>query len=539
MGLVYKGRHEKLGRDAVIKTLLPKNSGDAALRARLLREAQAQGSLKHDHVVTVYDVIEDHDELFIAMEYVDGETLEAFLDRQPRSRLKLDDALLLLGQALSALAHVHDEKIVHRDVKPSNFLIAGGWLKLTDFGIALLTESPRLTASAQRFGTPQYMSPEQLEGKSVDQRSDIYSAALVLYRMLAGRPPFEPMEYFAHIQARLAGPVGLRTAAPEVPAGVCEAVGIALRYDREERFHAVAEFRDALHEGAVGFFVSPSQLKNDATTVKVEDAPTERLPVAPAPEPESRRVAATVPIIIASVFVAAAGAVIFTQPRRQPVPVITPVEKPVTAKPVAAPVIPPAVVLEPPPPGRETRRVQPEKVPPFPVPLTKTVPVEDAEAKRRNEIASLRDAIRSGLTRAEEELGVLRFDAAIGDLDRAAEMAQRDPVEFRDERDQIAQLRTRVVEKRVATEAAKADAAQWASRLADVEEDLRAERWPEAERFASGIAKDARAPEAIAARARTLLERAKEGRKNAFKDTQVGRTNNTIRKPSSPPGNEF
>jgi predicted Ser/Thr protein kinase len=539
MGLVYKGRQENLARDAVIKTLLPRDVGDAALRARLRREAQAQASLKHNHIVTVYDLIEDHDEIFIAMEYIDGETLAEFVERQPGSRLTLDDALPLFTQALDALAYVHDEKIVHRDVKPSNFLIAGGHLKLADFGIALLTESPHITASHQLLGSPPYMSPEQLEGKSVDQRSDIYSAALVLYRMLAGIPPFGALDYFAHIQARVAGPAALRTLVPEVPAGVCDAIKIALRYDREERFRCAAAFRDALHEGAAGFFISAPQVIGDAT-LKQEDIPTERLPDAPARELERRPTAATLPVVvIASVFVAAAGAFIATHPRREAVaPVTPPIQQPGAApQPIIAAAVPSPVPIDTTAPVRDTAKAEQPKRPPSLMPPMKNEPVEDLEAKRRRELESLRESIRRDLTAAEQELVVLHFDTAIGDLDRAAEMAQRDPIEFREEREQIAQLRTRVVEKRVAVEAAKAEAAQWASRLAGVEEDLRAERWPEAERFAKGIANDARAPEDIAARARTLLERAKEGRKNAFKDTQVGPTNNTIRKPSSPPGN--
>jgi serine/threonine-protein kinase len=538
MGLVYKGRHENLARDVVIKTLLPKDAGDAGLRARLRREAQAQAGLKHDHIVTVYDLIEDHDELFIAMEYIDGETLAALVERQPGSRLTLDDALPLFTQALDALAYVHGEKIVHRDVKPSNFLIAGSHLKLADFGIALLTESPHITASHQLLGSPPYMSPEQLEGKSVDQRSDIYSAALVLYRMLAGTPPFGKLDYFAHIHARLAGPAALHTAAPEVPAGVCDAIAIALRYDREERFHSAAAFRDALHEGAAGFLISPPQVIVDPP-LKQDDIPTERLPDAPAREPERRPSATIAPIVIASVFVAAAGAIILTHPHRQTVPPVTPpVQQTVgVPQPIIATVMPPLVRVDTMAPARVTATAEPPKKPPPLMPPTKAEPVVDLEANRRHELELLRESIRRDLTMAEQELVVLHFDTAIADLDRAAEMAQRDPADFLEERDQIAQLRTRVVEKRVAVEAAKAEAAQWASRLAGVEEDLRAEHWPEAERFAKGIANDTHAPEDIAARARTLLERAKEGRKNAFKDTQVGTTNNTIRKPSSPPGN--
>lgn len=536
MGLVYKGRHESLARDAVIKTLLPKDVGDTALRARLRREAQAQASLKHDHIVTVYDLIEDHEELFIAMEYVDGETLAAFVERQPGSRLTLDDALPLFTQALDALAYVHGEKIVHRDVKPSNFLIAGTHLKLADFGIALLTESPHITASHQLLGSPPYMSPEQLESKSVDQRSDIYSAALVLYRMLAGTPPFGALDYFAHIHARVAGPASLRTLAPDVPAGVCDAIAIALRYDREERFRSAAAFRDALHEGAAGFLIPPPQVIVDSP-LKQDDIPTERLPDAPMREPKPRPPSGAVPIVIASLFVAAAGTIIATHPRREVVPVPAPIQKPVTAlQSMAAEPIPPPV-SETTPPVRVTPTAEPLKRPPPLMPSIKAEPVVDLEAKRRHDLELLRDSIRRDLTMAEQELVVLHFDTAIADLDRAAEMAQRDPADFLEERDQIAQLRTRVVEKRVAVEAAKADAARWASSLAAVEEYLRAERWLEAGHFAGLIANDASAPEDIATRARTLLERAKEGRKNAFKDTQVGTTKNTIRKPSSPPGN--
>jgi hypothetical protein len=380
------------------------------------------------------------------------------------------------------------------------------------------------------------MSPEQLEGKSVDQRSDIYSAALVLYRMLAGTPPFGALDYFAHIQARVAGPAALRTLVPHVPAGVCEAIKIALRYDREERFRSAAAFRDALHEGAAGFLISPPQVIVDAP-LKQDDIPTERLPDAPAREPEPRRAGATVPIAIASAFVVVAGAIIATQPRRRAVsPYTPPIQQRIVApQPNIAALIPPTVT-ETTASVRVTATAEPPKKPP-PLMPPKAEPVVDLEAKRRRELESLRDSIRHDVTAAEQELVVLHFDTAIADLDRAAEMAQRDPADFLEERDQIAQLRTRVVEKRVAVEAAKAEAAQWVSRLAGVEEDLRAEHWPEAERFAGGIANDARAPEDIAARARTLLERAKAGRKNAFKDTQVGTTNNTIRKPSSPPGN--
>lgn len=526
MGLVYKGRHETLGRDAAIKTLLPKSAGDAALRHRLLREAQAQARLQHPNVVAVYDFIDDHDELFIAMEYVEGETLAALLDRSPRQRLTYREALPLLEQVLDALEYVHNERIVHRDVKPSNVMVCGSRVKLADFGIALLNDEPRLTASLHLIGSPPYMSPEQLQTRSIDHRSDLYSAALVLYRMVSGRPPFEAKEYLAQIHERMVGPPDLRSLVPELPVGVCEAVAIALRHDPEQRFHSAGAFRDALREGVVGFLVtSPppveAEVKTEVLTV-VHATPSHR------------------PAVAAGLVVAgglAAASLVFQQrPGRPPFP-----EKaPASPQLVVSRTIPAPVILEAPAPSvqppAEPAKDEPPKAVPFPAP--KPAPVEDEEAKRGRELSALRDAIRAGLARAETDLGLQHFDTAIEGLDRVAAMAQRYAFDLQDERAQIAELRTRVTDARVAMRTSEAQAALWASRLSDIEEDLRAERWPEAERFAKNITDDPRAPDAITARARALLQQAREGFRSAFSDTTLGPNSNKIRKPSSPPRKE-
>jgi serine/threonine-protein kinase len=529
MGLVYKGRHESLGRDAAIKTLLPKNAADPAFRQRLLHEAQAQARLKHQNIVTVYDFIDDHGELFIAMEFVDGETLASLVERQPQRRMAFAEAMPLFEQILDALAWVHGNAIVHRDVKPSNVMVCNGTIKLADFGIALLSEATRLTASQHRIGSPPSMSPEQLEGKDVDLRTDIYSAALVLYRMLAGRPAFVAQEYFGQIQERIAGPPDLRTFVPTLSPGVCNAIGIALRHDREQRFRSIAAFHDALREGAAGFLVAkPESIQDEPEISVAQNAVTESLGLAV--EAESRRAVVIVAIVIATTFIAAVS-VIRSGWTRQSFPAAAPSQKlaVVTA-------VPPPVVIEPSAAPVERKQIEPAapKRNPFP-----GVPVVDEAAKRLREIETLRAAIRSGLTRAGENLAAERFADAIEELDRIAEMAQRFRAELSLERTEITELRTRVVGARVAAETRRAEDARWASQIAEIEEDLREEHWPEAERFATRITKDARAPEAIVARARELLQQARDGRKNAFKDTQLGPTTNTIRKPSSPPRKEL
>jgi len=529
MGRVYKGRHETLGRYAAIKTLLPKNAGDAALRERFRREAQAQARLQHPNIVTVYDFIEEDGDLFLAMELVEGGSLETLLRARPRGRMALDEALPLFTQVLDALAYVHGEKIVHRDVKPSNVMVCSSGAKLSDFGIALLTEAPRVTTSQHVMGSLPYMSPEQLEAKNIDLRSDIYSASLVLFRMLAGRPAYEAKEYLAQIHERLAGPPDLRTLVPELPTGLCEALATAWHYDRDQRFSSVVAFREALLSGAAGFLASAAIASND--TVVDGDAPTEPLILADDAEP--RGATAVVALVIAGAFVAAVT-VLVTQRKTVPFPTQAPrlasVQRPTTTI-IFDPGVGP---IDPPKPVPNHPRPQENKSPLFLAPRP-----DDSEAKRRREIDALREAIARGFERAERELVAENFTAAIRELDRTAEMAQRYPADFQQAREQIAALRDRVINAQVAAQTRKAQDALWAAQLAQIEDDIRAERWPEAERFATRITKDPQVPAAVAAHAKKLLQQAKDGRRNAFKDIHVGTTSNTpVRKPSSPPRKE-
>lgn len=272
MGIVYLGVHDHLGREVAIKALAPELTQHPQFRERFFTEARVQAKLQHTNIVTIYDLIEDEGSFFIVMEYVPGPTLETLLkEGGTKDGWAVGRSLALFRQVLAGLDYAHSKGVIHRDVKSSNVLVTDDdQVKLTDFGIALLIGDKRLTASQSTIGTPIYMSPEQiLHPRSVDHRSDVYSAAIVLYEILAGLPPFDAdTEYeIKKLQIEAAVP-DLRAANPRVPAVVAEAVSIALRKDPDERFQSAGAFLRALRAEEV---VAP-------TLVAV---PSEPQPIAP------------------------------------------------------------------------------------------------------------------------------------------------------------------------------------------------------------------------------------------------------------------
>ncbi len=249
MGSVYLGVHDHLGREIAVKALAPELTRHPAFKERFFAEARTQARLQHTNIVTLYDLIEDEGGFFIVMEYVPGETLEAALAKENGAGWSLDRSLFLFQQILAGLDYAHSKGVIHRDVKSSNVMIAeGDLIKLTDFGIALLIGDKRLTASHSTIGTPVYMSPEQiLRPRSVDHRTDIYSAAIVLFEMLCGKPPFDAdTEYeIKKLQIETAAP-DPRAINPEIPERIAEALAVALRKDPEERFQSAGAFSRAL-----------------------------------------------------------------------------------------------------------------------------------------------------------------------------------------------------------------------------------------------------------------------------------------------------
>jgi serine/threonine-protein kinase len=191
MGVVYKATDPLIERVVAIKTI---NLGLALdekeeYEGRFYQEAKAAGRLSHPNIVTIFDLGKSEDVAYIAMEFLQGKELRDILD--DGEKLPVERVLDVATQVALGLAYAHEHGVVHRDVKPSNIMVASdGHVKITDFGIARMESSSVRTQTGMVLGSPKYMSPEQVLGKLIDQRSDIFSLGVVLYEMLAGKPPF-------------------------------------------------------------------------------------------------------------------------------------------------------------------------------------------------------------------------------------------------------------------------------------------------------------------------------------------------------------
>ncbi len=194
MGVVYLGRDPKIGRVVAIKTLALSEEFDEAelqdVKARFFREAETAGRLNHPNIVTIYDAGEEHDLAYIAMELLQGEDLTHYT--QADHLLPLDKLIRIMIRVAEALDYAHGQQVVHRDIKPSNIMYDAqtDTVKVTDFGIARITDSSK-TKTGVVLGTPSYMSPEQLSGKKLDGRSDIFSLGVTFYSLLTGALPFK------------------------------------------------------------------------------------------------------------------------------------------------------------------------------------------------------------------------------------------------------------------------------------------------------------------------------------------------------------
>ena len=189
MGVVYKAEDTKLERTVALKFLAPHLLEDEEGRARFIREAKAAAALDHPNICTVHEIDEVEGETFIAMAFIEGQSVKDKLKERP---LKLEEALDITVQTAQGLQAAHEKGVVHRDIKGANLMVTPqGQVKVMDFGLAQLAEGSKLTKTQTMLGTPAYMSPEQARREPTDRRTDVWSLGVVLYEMVTGRVPFE------------------------------------------------------------------------------------------------------------------------------------------------------------------------------------------------------------------------------------------------------------------------------------------------------------------------------------------------------------
>ena len=253
MGAVYLAMHSRLERKVALKVIAPELADDEDFRARFLRESQLAASLDHPNVIPIYDADEIDGVLYLAMRYVGGPSLQALI--RERGSLSPGDALRIAEQIGGALDAAHQAGLVHRDLKPANILLAepGDHAYLCDFGLAKRTSSKGLTRTGSFLGTVDYCSPEQIQGKPLDGRADVYSLGCVLFHCLVGRPPYERETEIAVLHAHLLEPPpilsGVRSDLPRSLDGVITTAMAKEPGDRYATAGALAaDFKKAIRD---------------------------------------------------------------------------------------------------------------------------------------------------------------------------------------------------------------------------------------------------------------------------------------------------
>jgi hypothetical protein len=252
MAIVYRARDINLGRIVALKILAPQLASDDSFRQRFIQESRAAAAVDHPHIIPVFEAGKADGELFIAMRYVSTGDVRSLLDAS--GELPVDRAAAIVAQVASALDAAHAHGLVHRDVKPANILLAesadgrSDHVYLSDFGLSKQSLAPTgLTAAGQFLGTLDYIAPEQIEGRPVDGRADLYALACATVEMLTGTPPFRRAENIALMYAQLSeAPPLLRERRPELPPAVDQVMGKALAKSPADRYATCMDFAAAL-----------------------------------------------------------------------------------------------------------------------------------------------------------------------------------------------------------------------------------------------------------------------------------------------------
>ena len=301
MGFVYEAFDPNLKRRVAIKTIKVENLSAVAAQeyeARFRTEAQSAARLQHPNIVSVYDSDRDDGVAFLVMEFVEGEDLKQHLSEGKIYSLR--ETVAIMVALLSALEYSHSQKIIHRDVKPANLLIAtNGHVKLTDFGVARIQDSGDATRTQGTVvGTLKYMSPEQIQGLPVDARADLFAAGVILYQLLTGIRPFDAETDFGVIQKIVSiTPESATLLNPQLPPEINAVVAKALAKSRDDRYSSAAEFSNALTEACR--HTESLDLMPELQTLRNTHSSTSTIPVelgslAPKAAPETLGVSPTV-----------------------------------------------------------------------------------------------------------------------------------------------------------------------------------------------------------------------------------------------------
>jgi serine/threonine-protein kinase len=276
MGAVYEATDKYNGRRVAIKVLVDISSGQ--LLARFEREAMIMNELNHPNIVRLYDWGRDNERPYIAMEYLDGITLEDLIRRQ--GKLSLDVVVAIVKPVTEATYYLHQKGFVRNDIKPNNIMLTtAGRVCLLDFGITKPTKEQvglhQLTLSGEIIGTPQFMAPEQFRGEPVNERTDIYSLGVILYKLLTGTFPFETLSFsqmrLAHLEHNPVPP----SEHVKVPPAIDAVIMKCLEKDQDKRIQSVLDLTNALSEAAEG--LPPVDLKSVVNAVRIEVREVEKL----------------------------------------------------------------------------------------------------------------------------------------------------------------------------------------------------------------------------------------------------------------------
>ncbi len=311
MGVVYKAEDPVLRRVVALKAMLPSMGANASARKRFIREAQAMAAVEHDHIVRIYEVGEERNISFLAMEFLKGEPLDARLEKC--TTMPIADVVRLGREMAEGLAAAHENGLIHRDIKPGNLWLEApkNRIKILDFGLArAATENAHLTQSGMIIGTPGYMAPEQARGEKVDARCDLFSLGVVLYRMSAGRPPFSGKDTVSTLMAiAMENPTPPQMINFEVPAELSDLIMALLEKDPAKRIGSAQEVVDVL--GQSEDFAATSTRTTNKIKPATMPAAAKATAAAPRAKKKGRGGLALAAILGLASILAVAGVVLF------------------------------------------------------------------------------------------------------------------------------------------------------------------------------------------------------------------------------------